>query len=35
MEYATRCTLKDLLEKREKPLKEEVIINRYNYSDNQ
>lgn len=26
MEYATRCTLKDLLEKRERPLKEEVII---------
>lgn len=25
MEYATRCTLKNLLEKREIPLKEEVI----------
>lgn len=29
MEYATRCTLKDLLEKRERPLKEEVIIKIY------
>ncbi|XP_011255446.1 putative serine/threonine-protein kinase A isoform X2 [Camponotus floridanus] len=26
MEYATRCTLKDLLEKREKPLKEEDAL---------